>query len=70
MKLQNLYSKNFDLYRTKSLMETTVTLYISYQNHQTSTRDTEAIVRGYFVKKMFIKTFQISQENNCAGVSF
>ena len=50
-------------------METRVALYISYQNH-TSTRDTKAIVWSYSVEKMFLKIFQNSQENICAGASF
>ena len=48
--------------------ETRLGRYISYQN-QAATRDTEAIVRSYSVEKMFLKTFQNSQENICAGAS-
>ena len=32
--------------------------------------NTEAVVRRYSVKKLLLKISQISQENNCARVSF
>ena len=42
----------------------------SWKEYSTKLKITEAVVRRDSVKKVFLKTFQNSQENTYSGVSF